>query len=133
MLLFLREFEAVEGALGAKPVWQKLAVVFAGPVMNLVLPVLIFLVSLMIGLERPSSVVGAVEDGSPAAAAGLLPGDRIAAIDGEPVRFWRDVEERVRTEPGASLALDAGTIWSTGECGLTTLTWSQSRSRLQQL
>jgi len=98
--------EDPEGALGAKPVWQKLAVVFAGPVMNLVLPVLIFLVSLMIGLERPSSVVGAVEDGSPAAAAGLLPGDRIAAIDGEPVRFWRDVEERVRTEPGASLALE---------------------------
>jgi regulator of sigma E protease len=98
--------EDPEGALGAKPVWQKLSVIFAGPGMNLLLPVLIFLVSLMVGLQRPASVVGAVEEGSPAAAAGLLPGDVITAIDGQPVRFWREVEERVRTEPGASLALD---------------------------
>ena len=34
-------------ALGAKPLWQKLAIVFAGPAMNLMLPVAIFAVTLV--------------------------------------------------------------------------------------
>jgi regulator of sigma E protease len=97
--------EDPEHALGAKPVWQKLAVVFAGPVMNLLLPVAIFTVSLAAGFERPAAVIGTVEEGSPAAVAGLQAGDTILAIDGEPVRFWGDVESRVRTAPGETLAL----------------------------
>ena len=40
-------------ALGAKPVWQKLAIVFAGPAMNLLLPVLVFVGTLAVGMPRP--------------------------------------------------------------------------------
>lgn len=97
--------EDPEHALGSKPVWQKLAVVFAGPGMNLLLPVLVFAVSLALGIQRPAAVVGTVEDASPAEAAGLRPGDHITAVDGEPVRFWHDLEERIREAPGELLAL----------------------------
>jgi hypothetical protein len=92
-------------ALGAKPLWQKLAIVFAGPAMNLMLPVVIFAVTLFIGMPRPAPVVGAVEAGSPAERAGLLPGDRLLALADEPIAWWGDFEDLVRKQPGEALAL----------------------------
>ena len=57
-------------ALGAKPLWQKLAIVFAGPAMNLMLPVVIFAITLFIGVSylaiamdaRPSESVSLISE-----------------------------------------------------------------------
>jgi regulator of sigma E protease len=92
-------------ALGAKPLWQKLAIVFAGPVMNLVLPIAIFAGMQAVGMPRPDAVIGLVESGSPAMAAGLEPGDRIVSIDGVAAEWWSDVDEAIHTGPGAELAI----------------------------
>jgi regulator of sigma E protease len=97
---------ALHETLGSKPTWQKLAIVFAGPLMNLALPVVVFAASLWVGIEHPAPVVGTVERGSPAEAAGLRPGDEILAVDGRPVRFWTDVEESIRSRPGSRLRLE---------------------------
>jgi len=93
------------GALSAKPVWQKLAVVFAGPAMNLALPVAVFLVMLGAGVQRPTPVVGTIEAGSPAARADLRPGDRVLAVDGQPLRWWDELESRIRAQPGERVEL----------------------------
>lgn len=90
-------------AFNRKPVWQRLLILFAGPGMNLLLPVLIFAVVLMIGMPRPAPVVGTVEPASPAEQAGLQVGDRIVAIAGEPVRWWDDVEEAIGSRAGATV------------------------------
>ncbi|WP_018938609.1 MULTISPECIES: RIP metalloprotease RseP [unclassified Thioalkalivibrio] len=47
--------------------------------------------------------IGAVEGGSPAAAAGLEVGDRVLAVDGEPVADWNRWVEVVRAHPEADL------------------------------
>ena len=91
--------------LGAKPLWQKLAIILAGPAMNLLLPVVVFVGTLAVGIPRALPVVGTVETGSPAAQAGLLPGDRILSVDGEPMTWWDDVEDALRSAPGRSVAL----------------------------
>lgn len=93
-------------ALGSKPTWQKLAIVFAGPAMNLVLPVFIFAATLAAGIDRREAVVGNVEPGSPAAQAGVLPGDRVLSIEGEPIAWWDELEKQVRTRPGERLHLE---------------------------
>jgi regulator of sigma E protease len=82
--------------LDSKPTWQKLAIFFAGPGMNLALPVLLFSVMLWAGIPKTTSVVGMVERGSPAEEAGLLAGDTIVGLDGEPVRWWSDVARSIR-------------------------------------
>jgi regulator of sigma E protease len=91
--------------LGAKPTWQKLAIVFAGPLMNLLLPVVIFMGSLAMGMPRAAPEIGMVEPGSPAARAGLLPGDVITAIGSQPVLWWDEVATRIRQSAGRSLDL----------------------------
>ena len=50
-------------------------------------------------------VIGEVVEGSPAERAGLRPGDRIEAIDGEPVPDWEALVEAVRASPGAPLEM----------------------------
>jgi regulator of sigma E protease len=92
-------------SLAAQPLWRKLIILFAGPGMNLLLPVVVVAVSLFVGVERRDHTIGTVETGSPAAAAGIQPGDRVLALDGEPVAFWDEFERSVRERPGATLAL----------------------------
>ena len=92
-------------SLPEKKTWQKLAIVFAGPAANLILPVLVFMGMFAVGLPSPVTVIGGVEPGSPAERAGLRAGDRITAVDGEPVRWWMDLEETVRASAGETLGV----------------------------
>jgi len=92
-------------SLVAQPLWKKLVIVLAGPAMNLILPVVVVTASLWMGVERRDPTVGTVEAGSPAAEAGIRPGDRVLALDGEPITFWDDLERAVRERPGATLRL----------------------------
>lgn len=90
--------------LDGKSVWQKLAIVFAGPAMNLLLPIVCLVGILWVGFPRPAAIVGSVEAGSPAQIAGLAVGDRIVALDGEAVEWWDEVvlPLRERSEPGTA-------------------------------
>jgi regulator of sigma E protease len=69
-------------AYHAQPVWKRMAVISAGPAVNLIVAfVLLFVYFGLIGGETGSDRVGTVEKGYPAAAA-LQPGDRLISVDG---------------------------------------------------
>jgi regulator of sigma E protease len=57
-------------------------------------------------LWSPPAVIGEVNRGTPAARAGLLAGDRILSISGEPVDSWNDVVTLVRDAGGTVLQLE---------------------------
>lgn len=92
-------------AWSARPVWARTIVVLAGPAANLVLPVVLYFAAFAGHRELPAAVVGDVLRDSPAARAGLEAGDRVLSIDGEPMRYWEDVEARVEASPGRTLTL----------------------------
>lgn len=74
--------EVRDRAYHAQPVWKRIAVIAAGPAVNLILAFVLLLVFFgAIGLETASDRVGTIEKGYPAAA-GLKPGDRLIAVDG---------------------------------------------------
>ena len=83
--------------------WRRLAIVFAGPVFNLLFAVLIFTVVYMIGVPSLGTAVGKVRDGSPALKAGLLAGDKITAIDGKTIKLWDELREIVHNSPNKEL------------------------------
>jgi regulator of sigma E protease len=90
-------------ALTDKPLWQRAIVLVGGPAMNLVFPLFIyFFVYLGRAAIIPASV-GTVFAGTPAAQAGLLPGDVIAAVDGTPTYGFEDVVDQVEDNPGVPL------------------------------
>lgn len=92
-------------AFHSKPLWQRLIVVFAGPVANLLLPVGIYFVFFAGHSRLPAAVVGDVLAGGPAANAGIAPGDSVVAIDGDPVRYWEELEQAVQQSIGQELRL----------------------------
>ena len=107
---------------------------FAGPVANLILPVLVFAATLAVGMPRPVAVVGSVEPASPAAVAGLRPGDKITGFAGEPVNWWSDLEVAVRARGGenAEIAYERGGASATATLAVArrkVATSSASRSR----
>ncbi|HDP25807.1 MAG TPA: RIP metalloprotease RseP [Deltaproteobacteria bacterium] len=78
-------------AFSHKALKVKALIVSAGPVFNFLLAVVIYMVIAWIGIPTFSSVVGSVQDDSPADRAGLLAGDRIVTIAGNPVEIWEDI------------------------------------------
>lgn len=76
-------------AYALKPVWQRALISAAGPFANFVLAFVVFTVLYGgFGAKVLSTYVGSVTPNTPAAEAGIKPGDRIAAVDGKPVRFF---------------------------------------------
>jgi len=94
-------------AFPLKPVWQRMLVVAAGPTANFVLAFLVFVVLFATaGAKGLSTYVGSVQKNSPAAAAGILPGDKITAIDGHPVRlFYGEMQDLIQTRMGKPTVL----------------------------
>ncbi len=67
------------------------AIVFAGPLLNYLLALLVFSLIFVIGSPTLSSQVGNVIKDYPAEEAGILAGDRIIAVEGVDVNYWEDV------------------------------------------
>ncbi len=65
-----------------KPISTRIAVIAAGVTFNVISAALIFMVVFLVGIELMPPVVGGVAVGSPAAKAGLKPGDEVIEIDG---------------------------------------------------
>lgn len=87
-----------------KSVATRARIILAGPVANLFLPVVIFWgVFATVGQPYFLPIVGAPDPGSPAAQAGLLPGDRVQALNGERIERWTDVEAAVQASAGTPL------------------------------
>ena len=73
--------------------WKKVFVIGAGPGTNLLFAVLMFTLLLATGPGRGTTTVAEVETGRPAEQAGLRPGDRVVAINGERVGYVGMLEQ----------------------------------------
>ena len=75
----------------SKNVFQRMAIISAGVIMNILFAVLCAAWAYSIGFPEPTSRIGQVFPDSPAWKTGLLPGDLITAIDGKPCHLFSDI------------------------------------------
>lgn len=91
-----------------KTVKSRAGVIFAGPFMNFVLALVLFVVTFtVIGIPQysNSNIIGEVIPGRPAEAAGLRAGDKIIAANGKTVSNWEDLVTIVRANPEREMTL----------------------------
>lgn len=117
----VRDFEAGDESrqFWTRKPWQRIIVMLAGPVMNLILAMVLFAVVLMgFGVATPQPVVSAVSEcvvpasqvrgpgcppgapRTPAAQAGFVPGDRIVRFDGRAYPDWPSLQRAIRDARG---------------------------------
>lgn len=99
--------EQAPGAFTSKPVLARIAVIAAGPVFNFILAFL-FAMILVGQMGYADSVLSVVAEGSPAAEAGLLPGDKIVKIGNRKVTTDRDVSWYLVSHPGETVSIN---VW----------------------
>ncbi|TFY91635.1 sigma E protease regulator RseP [Pseudomonas kairouanensis] len=98
--------DQLDQSFNRKTVRQRIAIVAAGPIANFLLAMVFFWVLAMMGSQQMRPVIGAVEAGSMAEKAGLVAGQEIVSIDGEPTAGWGAVNLQLVRRLGESGTVD---------------------------
>ncbi len=95
----LRSEDANRRGVGfaSRPLWQRVVIIAAGPFANFAIAFVLFAIVFgAVGLPvSPTLQIHDVQPGSPAAAAGLRPGDTVVSVDGRPVHSWQGLHNAI--------------------------------------
>lgn len=98
--------ELIPRSFQHRPLWQRAAIVLAGPGFNFLFAFLaLFLLFAVSGLPYVPTEVGRIIEGSPAERAGLKANDVIFSVSGAPVKRWEDLSREIRQHGGKTLSL----------------------------
>ncbi|WP_339881714.1 RIP metalloprotease RseP [Vreelandella maris] len=98
--------DQLDQAFNRKTVWQRIAIVTAGPIANFLLAIVAYWALFVAGTTVVSPMVGSVAPNSPAAEAGLTHGDEIVAIQGDEIRSWEELNLKLVSIIGFSGGLE---------------------------
>lgn len=88
----------------AKTPLQRMYVIAAGPVMNFLLAIVLFMLIFgVVGLPVNEARIGTVLPGLPAAQSGLRSGDVILELDSQPVETWEEIQKYIVENPGKTI------------------------------
>ena len=110
----------VQDSFALRSPWQRLVIVIAGPLFNLMLAWFLYWgIFYVHGQEYLVPQVGTVTENSPAVRAGIEPGDLILEIDGAPIARWEELVASVMESQGSEMVL---TVQRNGGTFLTAAT-----------
>lgn len=105
-------------AFNNKKPWQKIIILAAGSFMNVLCAILIM--SIVVGvLGFTTTAIDTVSEGSPAETAGIMAGDEITAIDGQPIEAWTDVSAAIASAEGGQIIMTVQRDGRTLEAAVT--------------
>ncbi|MCR9277495.1 MAG: RIP metalloprotease RseP [Pseudomonadaceae bacterium] len=83
-------------------VWWRMAIAFGGPIANFLLAIFAYWLVFVAGTLEYVPVIDELEEGSPAAVAGLEPGRQIVAVDGTSTQTWQQINLAMAARLGES-------------------------------
>ncbi len=104
--------EQISEVAGGKPqagdylaasVGARIFIVCAGVIMNYLLAFVLLFAFFVMPHTIPANVLGEIQKDSPAAAAGLLKGDRVVSVDGTPTQTFSEIKEKVIASSSSDL------------------------------
>ncbi|TQV75404.1 RIP metalloprotease RseP [Aliikangiella marina] len=123
-------------AFNRKSVWARMAIVLAGPMANFVLAIVLYWMMFGMGITGLNTQVGKIDEQTIAGKAGLVAGDTINRVDGEPVFLLQDVVKAVAARLGEETTLELEVTSEQGGTKKLTLkldNWQVDTSRPQIL
>ncbi|MBN2493002.1 MAG: site-2 protease family protein [Deltaproteobacteria bacterium] len=88
-----------------QPPWKRLLIIFGGPLFSVMLAVPIYFTYNLLQSTARAPVIGRVIPGSPAAEAGLLPGDEIVRLGTSRIESWEELDEALQAAGGGEVEL----------------------------
>lgn len=96
--------ELIPRSFQHRPLWHRALIVLAGPAFNFLFAfVALSMLFAVSGLPYVPTEVGRIIEGSPAAKAGLKPGDLIVSVNRTPVKRWEELSQQIRRHGGQTL------------------------------
>ncbi len=90
----------------SKGVWQRFAIVAAGPVFNLILSILLFSSTYMLGVTELLPILATPMKGTAAATAGITDGDEVLAVDGKKIETFGELRIKLLDKAGQRVLLE---------------------------
>ncbi|MEM9624860.1 MAG: RIP metalloprotease RseP [Pseudomonadota bacterium] len=117
----------------AKNVFQRMAIIAAGPLANILFAaVALAFLFMIIGRPFTPAMVGNVAEESPAAVAGLMPFDRVVAVDGSDIESFEELRTIERESAGVELSLTVERDGQLLDLAMTPATVTREDQRLDQ-
>ncbi|MDB5807453.1 MAG: rane-associated zinc metalloprotease [Betaproteobacteria bacterium] len=108
-------------AFNNQAVWKRAIIIVAGPLANFILAIAVYWGLNLHGVEEPVARMAAPAIGTPAARAGLQPGDEITRFDGEQLVSWNDLNWRLLNAASEHRSVVVETRNASGESAARTL------------
>ena len=87
--------EAVEGSFASRSVWQRMAIVAAGPLVNLIFAAVVFSVLQYGTAKMPAPIVASPNTQSVLAQTGIKGGDTVLEINHQPIKNYGDIQTAI--------------------------------------
>ena len=95
--------DQAERAFSTQALYKRFLIVAAGPIANLLLAYVLFMVVFWLGQPQVSTRIGSVLGGSPAWDAGIRPGDKIVALNDESLNTWEQMGAWLKPKEGQTV------------------------------
>lgn len=93
-----------DGYSGKSPL-QRMVILLAGPMFNLILATLIYFGLALSGIDTLTAKIGQISPNSAAMSANIQSGDKIIAVNGEEIKYWHEISEKIQQVGGHEMRL----------------------------
>jgi len=112
-------------------VWERIAIVSAGPLMNLIFAFILFVSMGFFGAPEVSTQIGDVKKDSPAFSSGLRSGDTIVKVNGSEVEYFQGFTEKISAmQNGSNARLDVVSVDGSNKTVLAPVKIKENKSPL---